>query len=127
MGYQIGLDDGAVHQLLKLDVGEVAAHHHLQNCEQLPVAYVSILVDIVDLECELDLFVLVVPIERGQTYIPTLVPVRNYLKEIFPSLLMSKTAITLCTRGFWFNYATLKISFGSKSPLESESIYKNRA
>ena len=50
--YQVGLDDGAIHQLLQLQVGQVVAHHHLEHCEQFSIRDEAVLVDVVYLECE---------------------------------------------------------------------------
>ena len=61
-------------------------------------------------------------VEGGEAWVSGEVPVRNYLKEMRPSLLMSKTAMTRWTRGFWLSYGTLNIYLGSRSPEESESI-----
>ena len=48
----VGLDDGAVDELLQLDLVEVVAHHHLEHLEQLTVADETVVVDIIDLERE---------------------------------------------------------------------------
>ena len=55
------------------------------------------------------------------------VPDKNSLKDILPSLFLSKMEITLLTKGFWFNYGTLNISSGSRSPELSSSICLNLA
>ena len=43
----VRVENGLVHDLLQLFLGEVATHHGLQNLEQLSVADVAILVDVV--------------------------------------------------------------------------------
>lgn len=52
---QVSLDDGPVHQLLQLQVGQVVAHHHLEHRKQLPVRDEPVLIDVVDLERKLEL------------------------------------------------------------------------
>lgn len=66
-GYEIGLDDRAIDQLLQLQICEIIAHHHLQNCEQFSIGDESILVDVVDLEGEAQLVLLVGAVKRGET------------------------------------------------------------
>lgn len=58
-GYEVGLDDGAVDELLELQVGEVVADHHLEDGEELAVGDEAVLVDVVDLEGEAQLVLLV--------------------------------------------------------------------
>lgn len=45
--------------LLQLLILQIAPHHHLQHDEQFPIAYVSIPIDIVDLECKPQLLLLI--------------------------------------------------------------------
>lgn len=76
-GYEIGLDDGAIDQLLQLQIREIVPHHHLQNCEQFSVGDEPVLVDVVDLEGEAQLVLLVGAVERGETLMEMWVPERN--------------------------------------------------
>ena len=46
------LDDSAIHELLELDIVQVASNHHLENSEELTVGDVTIIVNIIDLECK---------------------------------------------------------------------------
>lgn len=50
--YKVGLDDSSIDKLLELQVGEIVAHHHLQDGEELAIRDEAILVDIVNLEGE---------------------------------------------------------------------------
>ena len=55
----ICFNNSPVHQLLQLHVRQVSAHHHLQHREQFAIRDVPVVVDVVDLKCELQLFFLV--------------------------------------------------------------------
>ena len=55
---RIGLHNGPVDKLLELDVVQVGAYHHLENLEELSVRNEAVIVDIVDLEGEAQLFLL---------------------------------------------------------------------
>ena len=48
----VGEEDRLVDDLLQLRVLQVGAHHHLQDLEQLAVADVAVVVDVVDSERE---------------------------------------------------------------------------
>lgn len=52
----ICLNDSSVYELLQLDVIKVVTDHHLEYGEELTVWDVSVLVNIVDLESESELF-----------------------------------------------------------------------
>ena len=54
----VGLDDGAVDQLLQLYVIQVVADHHLEHGKELTVRDVAIIVDVINLESESQLFFL---------------------------------------------------------------------
>lgn len=46
----VALEDGLVNNLLELDVGEVAADHHLQDLEELAVGDEAVAVNVVNAE-----------------------------------------------------------------------------
>jgi hypothetical protein len=47
---EVGFNNGAVHELLQLHVGQIVANHHLQHCEELAICNEPIFVKIVDFE-----------------------------------------------------------------------------
>ena len=55
------LDDSAVHKLLELDIVQVASNHHLEYCEEFTVGDVTIIVNIIDLECKSKFLVVACP------------------------------------------------------------------
>ena len=66
-----------LHQLLQLQVGQVIAHHHLQNCEQFAISNEAVLVDIINLEGEAQLVLFIGSVKRGETWMSMIVPERN--------------------------------------------------
>ena len=114
--YQICLDNCSIHQLLQLQISQVVPHHHLQHCEKFSIGDVAILINIIDLERKSKFMLLLCSIEWGKTLIVMMVPDRNSVNDIFPSLFLSKMEMTRLTRGFWLSSGTLKISSGSRSP-----------
>lgn len=46
----VSLNYGSVDQLLKLDIRQIVANHHLEHLEQLSIRNESIVVNVVDLE-----------------------------------------------------------------------------
>jgi hypothetical protein len=62
---QIRLHNRLIDNLLQLLIFQVAAHHHLQHDEQLPIADIPVSVNIVDFECELQLLLFVALTAEG--------------------------------------------------------------
>ena len=54
----VGLNDGTIDELLKLGVVQVVSHHHLEHLEEFAVRDEAIIVDVIDLESETQLFLL---------------------------------------------------------------------
>lgn len=98
--YQISLNYCTVHQLLQLQVSQIVTHHHLQHRKQLTVSYETILIDVIDLKSKSKLVFFVSAVKGSQSCMDEVVPDRNSLKDIFPSLFLSKMEMTLLTSGF---------------------------
>lgn len=113
--------------MLQLEVGEIVAHHHFEHGEEFSVGDEAVLVDVIDFEGESQFVFFVGAVEGGKTCFRGSVPERNSLKDIFPSLFLSKMEMTRLTNGFWLSSGTLKISSGSRSPELSSSICLKRA
>lgn len=54
----ISLDDSSVNELLKLDIVQIATNHHFEHLEQFSVRNIPVIVNIIDLESESELFLL---------------------------------------------------------------------
>ena len=54
----VGLNDGSVNELLKLDIREVVTNHHLEDTEEFTIGNVPIIVDIIDLESKSKLLIM---------------------------------------------------------------------
>ena len=54
----VGLNDGTIDELLKLGVVQVVSHHHLEHLEEFAIRDEAIIVDVIDLESETQLFLL---------------------------------------------------------------------
>ena len=54
----VGLNDGAIDELLQLGVVQVVSDHHLEHLEKFAIRDEAIIVDVVDLESETQLFLL---------------------------------------------------------------------
>ena len=98
--YQISFNNSSIYELLQLKISQVVSNHHLEHCEQFPIGNEPIFVDVVNIECELQFPLVIGAIKRSNSYMDKTVPSRNSLKDIFPSALLSKTEMTLLTRGF---------------------------
>ena len=51
----VTLDNGAVHELLELHVGEVGTHHHFKHSEELTVRDEAVVVHVINLEGKTEL------------------------------------------------------------------------
>ena len=54
----VGLNDGTIDELLQLGVVQVVTNHHLEDLEEFAVRDETIIVDVIDLESETQLFLL---------------------------------------------------------------------
>ena len=54
----VGLNDGTIDELLQLGVVQVVTNHHLEHLEEFAVRDEAIIVDVIDLESETQLFLL---------------------------------------------------------------------
>ena len=54
----VSLNDGTVDELLQLGVVQVVSHHHLEHLEEFAIRDEAIIVDVIDLESETQLFLL---------------------------------------------------------------------
>ena len=54
----VSLNDGTVNKLLQLSVVQVVSHHHLEHLEEFAIRDEAIIVDVIDLESETQLFLL---------------------------------------------------------------------
>ena len=60
-----------------MQVGEVIAHHHLEDGEKFAIGDEAVLVDIIDLEGEAEFVLLVSAVEGGEAWVTERVPDRN--------------------------------------------------
>ena len=54
----VGLNDGTIDELLQLSIVQVVTNHHLEHLEEFAVRDEAIIVDVIDLESETQLFFL---------------------------------------------------------------------